>query len=161
MITIKEAKHTDLVSIRDIAVRSWQHGYKDILSVEQITFMLENIYSISALSQAMVNGQTFYLLSRNNEPVGFIALKSRNSILRIEKLYLVPQVQREGLGKVLIDQAIAVGKAGEYQALELNVNRKNKAYHFYLKQGFYVVELVDIPYYDFVLDDYVMQKALQ
>ncbi len=44
--------------------------------------------------------------------------------------------------------------------LELNVNRGNKAYYFYLKQGFEVVEEVDIPYYGYILDDYVMQKKI-
>ena len=158
MIEIRECVEGDLTTIRELAERSWWNGYKDVLSPEQITFMLENIYSINALEEAMMSGQIFYILSQNTIPVGFMSVKTSIDMLRIEKLYLVPQVQGQGLGKVLIDHAASICRCCGLHTMELNVNRKNKAYFFYLKQGFSVLKEVDTPYYEFVLDDYVMRK---
>ena len=45
--------------------------------------------------------------------------------------------------------------------LELNVNRANPALGFYTKLGFEISETVDIPYYQFILNDYVMRKAIR
>jgi ribosomal protein S18 acetylase RimI-like enzyme len=61
---------------------------------------------------------------------------------------------------MLIDLAAEEARNLGFKELELNVNRYNKAYNFYLKQGFKVVEEVDIPYYEFFLNDYVMRKSL-
>ena len=44
--------------------------------------------------------------------------------------------------------------------LTLNVNRGNKARYFYEKVGYQIIEEVDIPYFDFILDDYIMSKSL-
>lgn len=158
MIEIHECVEGDLTTVRELAERSWWNGYKDVLSPEQITFMLENIYSINALEEAMMSGQIFYILSQNTIPVGFMSVKTSIDMLRIEKLYLVPQVQGQGLGKVLIDHAASICRRCGLHTMELNVNRRNTAYFFYLKQGFSVLKEVDTPYYEFVLDDYVMRK---
>ncbi|HCX57958.1 MAG TPA: GNAT family N-acetyltransferase, partial [Sphingobacterium sp.] len=73
----------------------------------------------------------------------------------------MPNVQGKGFGKALIDFASQKTRLKGKGILELNVNRNNPAYHFYLKQGFEVIETIDIPYYDYVLNDYVMQKEVK
>ncbi|MGO1243159.1 MAG: GNAT family N-acetyltransferase [Sphingobacterium sp.] len=159
-IFIKKGGTGDIALIEDLARRSWPVSYGDILSEKQIVFMLEDIYSSAALARAMNQGQVFYILYSDGLAVGFMALITVQGVLRIEKLYLLPQVQGQGLGKRLIDYAASVCQNHGLAALELNVNRKNKAYSFYLKQGFRVLYEVDIPYHGFVLDDYVMRKDL-
>ncbi|GGH11507.1 GNAT family N-acetyltransferase [Sphingobacterium alkalisoli] len=162
MFTIRMAATEDVLTIHQLAHQIYPSTYKDVLSQEQIDFMLENIYGILALKKSMLDGQEFYLLfDEDGGAMGFIALleqKNEISPLRIEKLYLLPETQGKGCGTLLIDfatnEAIERGKT----ILELNVNRGNKAYHFYLKQGFLVTQQVDIPYYKYILDDFVMQK---
>ena len=161
MIKIELAEQSDIRSISNMAHIIWPNAYGDILSQDQIDFMLEKSYSIEGLAESMVNGQFFYLLKEDGIAQGFVALRTLEDKIRIEKLYLMPDVQGKGFGKVLIDfaseKAVLKGKG----IVELNVNRNNPAYHFYLKQGFEVVETVDIPYYDYVLNDYVMQKTVK
>jgi ribosomal protein S18 acetylase RimI-like enzyme len=60
----------------------------------------------------------------------------------------------------LIDFAQIQAQASGKAVLELNVNRGNSAYEFYKKIGFKVVEEVDISYYGYILDDYVMQREI-
>lgn len=158
-LTIREATIDELAWISKLAEEAYWSTYQDILSKEQIVFMLDNIYSVPALRQAVVEGQRFYMAYEQSELIGFTAVKHKEpSTLRIEKLYLLSKIQGKGYGKALIDYSCKIAKQNNLKTLELNVNRGNKAYYFYLKQGFEVVEEVDIPYHGFVLDDYVMQK---
>ncbi|UZJ65165.1 GNAT family N-acetyltransferase [Sphingobacterium sp. KU25419] len=70
------------------------------------------------------------------------------------------EVKGKGYGKLLLDFIAQLAKSKDLKRLELNVNRNNPAYYFYLKQNFLITETVDIPYHGYVLDDYVMQKEL-
>jgi len=148
--------------IHDLVHQIYYPTYKDILTKDQIDFMLEKSYTVTALTRAMSTDQDFYLLQDDGELfLGFMALKeSSESVLRIEKLYLLPTSQGKGAGKFLISYAEAIANSKGRSILELNVNRGNKAYNFYLKQGFKVIQEIDIPYYGYVLDDYVMQKDI-
>jgi len=160
-IGVRQISLKDAGTIESIARESWRHGYALVLPQEQIDFMLQKSYSESGIREAMQRGEQFFLLESEGVPVGFISLFAKTQdILRIEKIYLLPKVQGRGFGKKLIDFAVAQAKESNRSVVELNVNRGNKAYHFYLKQGFRVVREVDIPYFGFVLDDYVMQKQV-
>lgn len=161
MITIELAEQSDIRSISNMAHIIWPAAYGDILSQDQIDFMLEKSYTVEGLAESMVDGQFFYVLKEEGVAQGFVALRTFTDKVRIEKLYLMPDVQGKGFGKVLIDFAFEKAMKKGKDILELNVNRNNPAYHFYLKQGFKVVETVDIPYYDYVLNDYVLQKEVK
>ncbi|HLS96622.1 ribosomal protein S18 acetylase RimI-like enzyme [Sphingobacterium allocomposti] len=158
---IEEASATQWSILSDLAQRSWRAGYKDVLSTEQIEFMLEKSYSQPGILEAMDKGQRFYLGSCGGRAVGFIALqRADNGVLRIEKLYLLPEVQGKGYGQQFIGFAEQEASKQKCSQLELNVNRKNKAYYFYRKQGFEVTAEIDIPYFGFLLDDYIMRKKV-
>lgn len=161
MITIELAAQSDIRSISNMAYIIWPLTYAEVLSQDQIDFMLEKNYTVEGLAESMVNGQFFYVLKEDGIGQGFIALKTLEDRVRIEKLYLMPGVQGKGFGKTLIEFASEKTVLKGRGILELNVNRNNPAYHFYLKQGFKVVQTVDIPYYDYVLNDYVMQKEVK
>ena len=160
MIDIIKASKEEVSTINRLAYDIWYPTYENVISKEQIDFMLNNIYSIESLEKSIDEGTAFYLMNLDNVPVGFIGLSKKEECLRIDKIYLLPETQGKGLGKKFIDFASEIALNLGYSQLELNVNRYNSAYHFYLKQGFKVVESVDIPYYQFVLNDYIMRKAL-
>lgn len=160
MFHVQQASLAQAHIIHDLVHQIYYPTYGTILSQDQIEFMLNKSYTVEALKEAMVNDQDFYLLQDDSTNfLGFLALKkASDTVIRIEKLYLLPETQGKGCGKFMISfaQDIALGKG--VHILELNVNRGNKAYHFYLNQGFEVIQEVDIPYYGYILDDYIMQK---
>lgn len=159
MFHVTKAKVEDALIIHDLVHQIYYPTYKDILSKEQIEFMLDKSYTIAALQASMNSNQDFYLLKEGEEFLGFMALSVNTAkVLRIEKLYLLPEMQGKGCGKLLIDFAQDIAKNTGLSTIELNVNRGNNAYYFYLKQGFKVTQEIDIPYYGYILDDYVMQK---
>lgn len=162
MKTIRKATAEDAVLIHELAHAIWYPTYGPILSQDQIAFMLEKMYATEVLEAAILEDQVqFYLLCDHaDNAVGFLGLQPKADCLRIEKIYLLPITQGKGYGKLLIEFSTDRAKELGLPELELNVNRGNQAYHFYLKQGFEVVEEVDIPYYGYVMDDYVMRKRL-
>ncbi len=154
------AAHWGLIAA--IAEDSWRTGYAGILSPEQIDFMLHRTYVMQDFQAASQAGESFFLLREGEQDLGFIALAQRPGLLRIEKLYLLTAAQGKGAGKILIDFAAAHAQQLRLNRLALNVNRGNlRAYNFYLKQGFVVTDTVDIPYFQYILDDYVLEKDLE
>jgi len=161
MFSIRRAYLAEAEIIHQLAHQIYYPTYTGILSEEQMKFMLERSYTVQALQESMQTDQDFYLAFDGQNPVGFMALNDQDeAVFRIEKLYLLPQTQGKGFGKELISFAIAEAKSKNINRVQLNVNRGNKAYYFYLKMGFSVVHEIDIPYFDYILDDYVMEITI-
>lgn len=162
-LTFRTATHSDLPIIHRLANEIWWPTYKDYLTHGQISFMLEKIYSVSALEEQLSAGQRFSFAIRHDKPVGFTGFQLKPSathIMRIEKLYVLPSEQGKGTGKRLINHVAQFALAANSTYLELNVNRHNPAKVFYERLGFIVVDVVDIPYHGYILNDYVLQKQL-
>lgn len=160
---IRQANTGDLPTIKLLAEEIWWTAYKGILSDEQISFMLNDIYSLAPLKARLAEGVEMILAESNSKPSGFAEYSLKNpagKVFRIHKLYILPSEQGKGVGKALMEYITNNAKIRRGNMLELNVNRGNPALKFYEKLGFEIVESVDIPYHSFVLNDYVMQKKI-
>lgn len=154
----------DCVSvIKNLAYSTWFHAYGDILSREQIIFMLKELYNEATLRQLIEsNSQQFIVLYRMGIPSAFAAYgATADANLKLHKIYVLPECQGLGLGRVLINYVrnIALDKNCDY--LELNVNRENKAVSFYSKLGFTIFKEVDIPIGPFWMNDFIMRLDLK
>jgi GNAT superfamily N-acetyltransferase len=161
-IQIREATLADIPVIQSLAEKTWRPTYDSILTEEQTLYMLDWMYSDESLyKQFMTN--TFLLLESAKVPVGFVAFERKNdSILKIHKIYLLPEMQGKGLGKVLLNEVVLRATKWQYELIELNVNRTNVAVKFYQNYGFAIVEEVDIEIgNDFWMNDYVMQLPIE
>ncbi|MDX5419777.1 MAG: GNAT family N-acetyltransferase [Hymenobacteraceae bacterium] len=161
--TIRKATTADIPIINRLATAIWEPTYRPILSQEQISYMFEMIYIPEALQQQMQDGQTFLLLQDGDEPLGFASYSVKDEsekVYKLNKIYLLPNRQGEGLGKLLLDSVEA--KVSELGAryLDLNVNRYNKAKSFYERCGYQVHLQEDIPIGPYWMNDYVMRKQL-
>ncbi|MGV3539169.1 MAG: GNAT family N-acetyltransferase [Rufibacter sp.] len=160
-ITLTETQ--DMVSIHRLAHAIWLPTYQKILSSAQIEYMLEAIYSLPALEKQVQEGQVFLLVSSNSRPVGFAAyslLVPEEKVYKLNKIYLHPDVQGQGFGQLLLEEVITRIAALGGETLELNVHRQNPAQHFYLKNGFQIHQVADIPFGPFTLNDYIMRRPL-
>jgi len=157
---IRKASARDIPLIRELCFKVWPQTYAPILSQAKIDYMLELMYSSSSLEKQMQSGSQFVLAYENSEPVGFAAyLKKSPSTFKLDKIYVLPSQQGKGTGRFLIDYIIGEIEAVGATALQLQVNRKNKAKKFYEKLGFVVLEEQDIDIGNgFFMNDYVMEK---
>jgi len=161
-IEVQAAEPTDIPTIRQLANEIWWPTYRDLLPHGQISLMLELMYADTALRDQLRKGQQFALAKQAGNAVGFVGFQHKLSLslMRIEKLYVLPSEQGKGIGKRLIDHVAALASPAGLKALELNVYRRNPAKNFYERQGFTVIAEVQIPYHGYVLEDYIMQKPL-
>lgn len=164
MIKIAIATPDDIPVIQKIAHKTWHNTYKDLLSPQQLAYMLEKIYSTQALLQVMDDGsQTFLLLSDEKGPQGFASYGIRpekKAIYKLHKLYVMPENHGKGYGKSLIEAVTDKIKPLGASFLDLNVKKDNPAKSFYERVGFRVIAEEDIPFGPFWLHDYVMQLML-
>ncbi len=155
---IRKATDKDFATIQQIAHATWPVAYGDIISAEQLTYMLELMYSTPSLENQLANGHQFYLFEIEGLPIGFASISNeRNNIFKLNKLYVLPTTQKTGAGKALLLKAIAYAKNNGGTQLVLQVNKVNKATNFYLKYGFTILEekILELEH-GYVMDDYIM-----
>jgi diamine N-acetyltransferase len=161
---IREIKKDEVGLITDLAHRIWPDTFKEILSPEQISYMLNWMYNPNKLAEQIESGHLFFILEENNQTLGFIGLEPAfpsSDTLRIHKIYVLPNQQGKGLGKRLIDHAVELAKKLNLSKLHLNVNRFNKAVDFYLHLGFVITDEEDIDIGSgYLMEDYVMELEI-
>lgn len=141
--------------------------YGAILTEGQMVWMLDNIFSEEELCRQQANPNFRYILLCYQEDVlGFSAIErdydGRKSCCKMHKLYLSSDRQGQGLGRMLVAETEAQARALGQQQLILNVNRYNKARHFYEKMGFEVLYEEDIALDNgYFMNDFVMGKTLR
>lgn len=155
------ASENDIPVIVGIAERTWWPTYRQILSTDQIEYMLQTIYSVAALRDAMrEQAQIFLLLDDGNGPQGFAAYGKHPHVsgaCKLHKLYVLPHNQGKGYGRMLIDEVKSRLLKADVHTLELNVNRHNPAIDFYEKVGFKRLREEDIPFGPYWMNDYVLR----
>lgn len=164
-ITLRLATIQDVPSIREVAELTWPVSYREILSPEQIRYMLDQMYSQAKIEAAVTDPkQAFWLAEQNGTVLGFCGIEHdwpETGFTRIHKLYILPDTQGLGVGKILMDQVEKEARRHGNTQLHLNVNKHNKAIGFYGKQGFVTAgeEVIDIGN-GYVMDDFILVKVL-
>ncbi|RZK56649.1 MAG: GNAT family N-acetyltransferase [Pedobacter sp.] len=164
MILLRKGKEEDLPIISDLAERIWPATYAEYLSDEQLRFMLDKMYNQGELLAQLRKGYTFLIADENGADVGFACYSLENpeeAIYKLHKLYVLPETHGKGVGKILINEVVNLAQRAGASALQLNVNRNNKAKDFYLKAGFIIKETVDLDIGNsFYMNDYVMELKI-
>ncbi|MCJ8153720.1 GNAT family N-acetyltransferase [Chryseobacterium sp. SSA4.19] len=156
----------DISLIQDMARRSWENAYAEILSSEQMEFMLGTMYSKEEILSQMQHPNYHYYLMKDensNSFEGFIGYEYHyeEKTTKLHKIYLVPESKGKGFGKdalqFLIQQASDKGDT----RIILNVNKYNSSKQFYESQGYRVYDegVFDIGR-GFFMDDYLMEYII-
>jgi len=165
MPQIRPATPTDYPAIQRIAHQTWPDTYGSILSTEQFDHMLNWMYTPEAIAEQVEQKNHVFLMAANHagETVGYVSYEVdyKPTITKIHKLYLLPQTQGQGIGRLLIDEVARKALTAGNTALGLNVNRQNRAVQFYERMGFSVVAQEDIDIGNgYLMQDFIMQKQL-
>lgn len=166
MLTIRTAELPDYPIIQDIANRTWPVTFQAILSGEQIAYMLDMMYSPAALmAQMQEQDHVFLLVQDAGGYLGYVSYElgyKGSAKTKIHKIYILPEAQGRGIGRLLIARVAEIAGQHANNALTLNVNRDNVAVQVYEKLGFVISGQQDIAIGNgFVMQDYVMQKSLR
>lgn len=161
MAYIRKATIEDIATIREMATIVFPHTYQEILSPEQIDYMMEWMYSAESLyRQITEEGHIYYLAYWEDVPAGYLSIQPEGEhTYHLQKLYVLPDFQGKQLGNLLFNQAIDAIKQLHPAPCRmlLNVNRNNKALTFYQKKGMTKVSEGDFPIGNgYYMNDYIM-----
>ncbi|HYM94860.1 MAG TPA: GNAT family N-acetyltransferase [Chitinophagaceae bacterium] len=163
MHNIHHASAEDIPLIRELTFKVWPQTYAAIISSAQIAYMLEMMYSEASLKKQMEEGSQFLIIYDGDLSVGFASYQETEpQIFKLHKIYVLPSQQGKGTGKFLLEYIIAEIKSKKAKALQLQVNRYNKAKKFYEKLGFVVLYEADFDIGNgYFMNDYVMELSLE
>ena len=161
---IRLLQKDELFLTRNLAEKIWPSAYGTILSKEQLSYMLNWMYSIETLEKSFDKGNEFYCAFHNNHEIGFFELEFSNeypNTVQLQKIYVLPSEQNKGIGKNFLQLALLRAKNRGASNVILQVNRANKAVGFYLKNNFSIITEEDFPIGNgYYMNDYVMEKTL-
>ena len=162
---IIRATEADLPAISKLAGVIWRECYPGIITHAQIDFMLARMYALDVMrGEIRSKGIHYDCLFVDGKMAGFTSYgpASEPGVMKLHKLYLLPELQGHGLGSRLLQHCEQQARAAGTRRLILAVNKRNaKAIAAYQRNGFVVAESVvtDIGG-GFVMDDFIMAKEL-
>lgn len=90
-MSLRKAYPHDIPLIRDLTYKIWPATYGNILSKEQINYMLNLMYSEKALQEQMQQNHEFVLIYDGVEPIGFASFSLiEPTVYKLHKIYVLP-----------------------------------------------------------------------
>ena len=152
--------------VQDMAEIVFRHTYKDILSEQQMEYMMEWMYSLPNLRRQLREGHVYHICYVEGHPCGYVSVQPEGiaedgvPVYHLQKIYVLPSEQGNGFGKLLFKTAvdyICSQTPGLPFRIELNVNRNNKAVDFYKHLGMNILRQGDFHIGNgFYMNDYIM-----
>lgn len=166
--TIAPLTPQEVPEIVALAREIWHRHYPGIITPQQIDYMLDQRYTLARLSEELGNPFIHWdvanELTAAGRAVGFsstVHLPDTDE-LKLDKLYVRPEMHGCGIGRALVELAIERGRQADCDALVLAVNKHNeKAILAYLRFGFVIRETLSTDIGGgFVMDDFIMAHSL-
>lgn len=155
----------ELGLVRSVADAVWPVTFREILSPEQIAYMMKMMYAPEVMDCEFESGVEFYGVFDGEFPVGYLTWSGcmeRPGTAKLHKCYLLPAYQNRGIGSLMLGKAKELARERGFSRLRLNVNRRNgKAIRAYLRNGFAAIGSEDNDIGGgFFMNDYVMEAEL-
>ena len=161
MFTIVKATTSHCTLIHDMAQVVFRDTYREIISSEQMEYMIDWMYSLDNLHKQMTeDGHVYFIGYWDNKPCGYISIEQQgDDLFHLQKIYAMPSFQGKGIGKKLFSSAIDYIKSIHPTtcSMKLNVNRNNKAVEFYKHMGMIQLRQGDFEIGNgYYMNDYIM-----
>jgi len=166
-MTIRRAALEDIPLIREMANVAFRDTYRQILSPEQMDYMMEWMYSEDSLLRQMQRDRHVYFLAEEaGAPCGYFSVQSLGLQedgayhFEFQKMYLLPAFKGQGIGRQMVDHVFAFVRdaaQGWPCHVELHVNRYNPVVAFHQHMGFSILREGDFPIgHGYFMNDYIM-----
>jgi diamine N-acetyltransferase len=149
-----------LQRVQTLALEIWPEAYAGILPADRIPPMLAEIYSLETLTVDITERSHRYLLARMaDEDAGFASAYREDGRVWIKKLYVRSTIRGLGLGRRLMETAVAAFPGAASVGLFVN-NGNSPAIGFYRSQGFTIEAEVPVRMGPYDFTDFVMGKTI-
>lgn len=146
--------------LADCAKDIWNEYFVNLISQEQIDYMVEKFQSYPALSKAIKKeGYTYYMAYEDGRVIGFCGIRIDGERLFLSKLYMRSEYRGKKISSTLLDKAIDFAKVHRLSAIYLTCNKHNtNSLQVYEHKGFHTIDAVQTDIgHGFIMDDYIMQ----
>lgn len=140
-VDVRPAEKSDVAGIKHVLAVTWRDSYASFLSEASITAVTEEWHSPQILEAEIARPSTYAGVATSTRAgvVGMITAHSQGNVLFVTRMYVLPDFQRRGIGKRMINAASAAFPQTE--VVRLHVEEQNpKGRAFYRKVGFREVE---------------------
>lgn len=160
---IRPMTAADIEPLRALAREIWVRHYTPIIGSAQIEYMLAQRYSAVVLSDELARddmGWDVLFVGEKMQGYASYFVADDRHTLKLDKLYIHPNLQRGGYGRQMLVRVIERARAQGCGMIELAVNKRNvNAISAYEKWGFRIEQSVVKDIGDgFVMDDFIMVK---
>ncbi len=145
-ISIRKCRNTDLGSLQDLAIQTYDETFRAYNSSENMRTYLDEAFNKNQLKKELNNPSSeFYLLFADQAPAAYLKTNEPEAqtdifdpqSLEIERIYVKQEFQRHGLGKKLIELGIDIARKQNRKFVWLGVWEHNtRALQFYKNMGF-------------------------
>ncbi len=138
--SIRSAEPGDIAGVRALLAETWHDTYDALIGVDRVTEITNTWHSIDNLALQLSLPDTSFLVAEGEGAIigHAFANAQRAPVLTIARLYVAPARQRQGIGKQMLDAAIARHPA--CHVIRLVVEAENaKGIAFYERERFHTV----------------------
>ena len=145
-LSIQRVGIEDLEILQKISIQTFRETFETMNTPENMESYIRDNLGIEQIKAELSNPDSaFYFAVQNLEIIGYLKLNFSGAqtelkdpeAIEIERIYVLKSLKGKGIGKVLLDQAIQIGKNLNARYIWLGVwEHNNHAIGFYQKQGF-------------------------
>jgi ribosomal protein S18 acetylase RimI-like enzyme len=146
---IRPVTAADVAKLQEISRITFKDTFDPYTKPADMQKFLDEDYATDKLLDEINNPDSrFFFLIKVGEVAGYLKINEgaaqtehlQENALEVERIYLLPQFQHQGLGNVLFDYALNIAKKEGKAYVWLGVYEHNiNAQHFYKRHGFHKV----------------------
>ena len=146
MITIQKVNLSEIEQLQQLSYETFKETFSPYNTTENMTIYLKKAFNLPKLQKELNNADShFFFIYYNKLLAGYLKInlntaQSENmgpESLEIERIYIKKAFQRKGLGQILLNKALELGKDFHKKQIWLGVwTENNKALNFYRKNHF-------------------------
>ncbi|PIR80133.1 MAG: hypothetical protein COU25_01640 [Candidatus Levybacteria bacterium CG10_big_fil_rev_8_21_14_0_10_35_13] len=138
MLSVKKALIKDIPEIKKVLKETWITTYGTLFSKDAINKITSDWHSSERIAFSINDPESFTIVAKNEDGkiVGLATARRKNkSTLNLSRLYVLPNFQKKGIGKELLNKALFYFDNIKNVTLEVEEMNKN-AIEFYERQEF-------------------------
>jgi ribosomal protein S18 acetylase RimI-like enzyme len=138
-VAIRRATVDDLPAVSALLGATWHATYDGVYGVERVAGITGRWHSVDTLARGLDRPDGCFLVAEaSGRMLGTISIgRGCDGELKLDRLYVMPNAQGQGLGRRLLEAALATCPAA--RAISLEVEPANaQAVRFYERQDFVV-----------------------
>ncbi len=161
---IRLAEVKDIPEVRELLRVTWHDTYGKYIPAEDLDTYLDTVYSEEKLEEILdAEREDCFIAESAGKIAGWTRLRrdDDNDIFYLISLYVLPEFQKLGIGKLLLENAVSFGLEYRFEKITLGVMEANsESVEWYKRQGFKIVRDEPFTWVNTTVNHLIMEKVI-